>query len=377
MKEKFVLKCNFLKLIILLFFIPSLAFATVNITKFRNYSNNGKNYSVFYLTGNVDFNFFLVSAPSRIVVNLRNTRLKTALKMYSRDVIKNILNSYNGNKLKLTFYLKKSAKFRCYKYKINDHNYRLVLVLYHQNNYSDHLRNIIVVIDPGHGGKDPGATGSRGTYEKNVMLAIAKFLKQDLDTQRGFSARLTRSADKYIRLRHRLSIARKYKADMFISIHADIYKNSKISGASIYALSERGATSEAARWVAKKENKSELGNILENKNKSLRSVLINLAQTASIRKSLKIGNSILGQLKKVTKLHDKSVEQAAFIVLKEPDVPSLLVEVGFLSNKREELKLRSKYYQKKIAYSLMLGIKKYFTKHPVVGTYLYANKNTR
>lgn len=190
------------------------------------------------------------------------------------------------------------------------------------------------MIDPGHGGKDPGASGVRGTHEKDVVLAISKKLAALINRQPGFRAVLTRSTDRYIPLRTRLAIARKYKADMFVAIHADAWKERDAKGVSVFALSSRGATSEAARWIANRENKSELmgGVALQDKSNMLKSVLINLSQTATVRASLKIGDNLLEAFRHITTLHHSRVEQAAFVVLKSPDIPSLLVETGFLSN---------------------------------------------
>ncbi|MDF1796084.1 MAG: N-acetylmuramoyl-L-alanine amidase [Coxiellaceae bacterium] len=243
------------------------------------------------------------------------------------------------------------------------------------------LRKVVIVIDPGHGGKDPGATGRRGTHEKNVVLSISRQLQQLINQQRGFKAVLTRTGDYYLSLRKRLAIARKYKGDMFIAVHADAFKNRKAHGASVYALSERGATSEAARWLAQRENKSELmgGVDLSDKGHLLRSVLIDLSQTATISASLKIGNDMLQSLRQVTSLHHSAVEQAAFVVLKSPDIPSLLVETGFISNRHEENNLRSRRYQRRIANALMHGIKRYFVTYPPRHTWLayYKNKTQR
>lgn len=223
-------------------------------------------------------------------------------------------------------------------------------------------RNIIVVIDPGHGGKDPGAAGPSGHREKNVVLAISKLLQRYINQQPGFRAELTRNGDYFIPLRQRLAIARHDKADMFVAIHADAFRNTTAHGASVFALSERGATSEAALWIASSENKSEqLGEVnLSDKDQLLKSVLINLSQNHTIAVSLKIGYALLDQLNRFADLHHGSVEQAAFVVLKSPDIPSLLVETGFLSNRDEERRLMNISYQKRIAYGLMLGIKDYF-----------------
>lgn len=237
-------------------------------------------------------------------------------------------------------------------------------------------RRIVVVIDPGHGGKDPGATGPRGSHEKKVVLAIARYLQADINKLPGFKAVLTRKSDYFVPLRGRLAIARKYKADMFISIHADAFIRRSARGASVFALSQRGATSEAARWLAKRENESELmgGVDLNDKNHVLKSVLIDLSQTAAIGASLKIGHGIIKSLKRVTPMHHDRVEQAAFVVLKSPDIPSLLVETGFISNPEEERNLNSRRHQRRLAQALTQGIRNYFEAHPPRGTWLFAHR---
>ncbi len=233
-------------------------------------------------------------------------------------------------------------------------------------------RPIIIVIDPGHGGKDPGTTGPGGTHEKDVVLAVSKQLQELINAEPGFHAELTRTGDYFIPLRGRLTIARKDKADMFVAIHADAFKNDTELGASVFALSERGATSEAARWLAEKENSSELlgGATLPTQDSILRSVLIDLSQTNTISESLQIGTSVLQQLSKVSLLHHERVEQAAFVVLKSPDIPSILVETGFLSTPQQERQLKNPQYQHKIAMAIMLGIKSYFMRNPPPGTML-------
>lgn len=239
-------------------------------------------------------------------------------------------------------------------------------------------RDIIVVIDPGHGGKDPGAIGRSGFQEKTVVLAIAKRLARSINRQSGFRAKLTRQGDYYISLRERLMIARRAKADLFISIHADAFHNPASHGVSVFALSQRGATSEAARWLAHRENVSEtLGDEkLANKDQLLSSVLINLSQNHTIGESLKIGESMLMHFNSFSKLHHRHVEQAAFVVLKSPDIPSLLVETGFLSNAHEERRLATPWYQERVAHALMTGVKQYFLTNPPPGT-LLAMKQAR
>jgi N-acetylmuramoyl-L-alanine amidase len=225
-----------------------------------------------------------------------------------------------------------------------------------------------IVIDAGHGGKDPGAVGARGIKEKEVVLAIAKKLAEYINQQPNMHAVLTRDGDYFVPLRDRLKLARKGKADLFMSIHADSYFNNSATGASVYTLSHRGATSEAARWLAKRENDSELGgadlNELGSQNVLLRSVLIDLAQAATTTDSLRLGSSILNAFDVFTKLSRSRVEQAPFVVLKSPDIPSVLVETGYISNPHEELRLRDAKYQAQLARALFNGIHSYLKKYP-------------
>ncbi|MDR3491596.1 MAG: N-acetylmuramoyl-L-alanine amidase [Gammaproteobacteria bacterium] len=229
-------------------------------------------------------------------------------------------------------------------------------------------RKIIIVIDAGHGGKDPGTVGARGTKEKDVVLRIAQSLKQLIDDEPNMRAVLTRHGDYFVTLRDRLRLARKDKGDVFIAIHADSYFNNQSTGASVYALSRHGATTEAARWLAKRENYSELGGVnfsgLGDKSYVLRSVLIDLAQTATITDSVRLGGNVLTSLKNVTNLHYARVEQAPFMVLKSPDIPSILVETGFLSNPVDEENLRDVEHRDQLAQALLEGIKRYVAAHP-------------
>ena len=235
------------------------------------------------------------------------------------------------------------------------------------------MRKVVVVIDAGHGGKDPGASGPRGSHEKDVVLSIPQDLYTDVNQTAGMRAVMTRSGDYYLTLRQRLQKARAAKADIFIAVHADAYQDPQSRGASVYALSVKGASSEAARWLAEKENYSELGGVnLNDKNDVLRSVLIDLSQTATISASLKLGGAVLGQLHQFTPLHHDSVEQARFVVLKSPDIPSILVETGFLSNSKEEVQLRNPQYQQKVAKAILQGAITYFYQQPPEGTWIAA-----
>lgn len=220
-----------------------------------------------------------------------------------------------------------------------------------------------VVVDAGHGGKDTGAIGPSGIAEKNIVLAIAKKLAQKINQQPNMRAVLTRDGDYFVTLRNRLMLARKHEADLFVAVHADAYMNALAQGASVYALSSRGATSEAARWLAQRDNYSELGGVeldgLQDDSTMLRSVLIDLAQTATIRDSLRLGKTVLSALSDVSTLHYRRVEQAPFVVLKSPDIPSILVETGFVSNPVEAKRLTDSRYQDQLAQAIMGGISKY------------------
>ncbi len=227
-------------------------------------------------------------------------------------------------------------------------------------------RPIVVAVDPGHGGEDPGAVGPRGTYEKNVTLAIAKRLVAMLGAQPGMRAMLTRDDDYFVPLNVRVQKARRVQADLFISIHADAFTTPTARGSSVFALSEHGATSAAARWLAQRENDADLigGINLDSKEPFLARTLLDLSQTAQINDSLRVGRAVLDGIGAVNALHKGSVEQAGFAVLKAPDIPSILVETAFISNPDEELKLKSDRYQQKFAESISNGVKRYFAQNP-------------
>lgn len=229
-------------------------------------------------------------------------------------------------------------------------------------------RIITIAIDAGHGGEDPGAKGASGSYEKDITLAIAKKLKARIDKERNMRGVLTRKGDYFLHLHKRVINARKMKADLFISIHADAFTNPKAHGSSVFALSERGATSASARYLAKKANDADLigGVSLKNKDPILRKTLFSLQQEATINDSLKLGKAVLHRMQYVNKLHKKHVEQAGFAVLKSPDIPSILVETAFISNPEEERKLKSAAHQKRLVDAIVKGVKKYFSANPAL-----------
>ncbi len=229
-------------------------------------------------------------------------------------------------------------------------------------------RFITIAVDAGHGGEDPGAKGANGSHEKDITLTVAKRLKKRLDAETQYRAILTRDGDYFIPLHGRVVKARKLKADLFVSIHADAFTNSAARGSSVFALSERGATSASARYLAKKENESDLigGVSLDDKDPVLARTLLDLSQTATINDSLKLGKAVLTQIGEVNKLHKGRVEQAGFAVLKSPDIPSILVETAFISNPEEERNLNDETYQEKLVDAIVAGIKKYFAGNPAV-----------
>jgi N-acetylmuramoyl-L-alanine amidase len=227
-------------------------------------------------------------------------------------------------------------------------------------------RLITVALDPGHGGEDPGAIGARGSYEKNIVLSIAKRLKNKIDQEDSMRPFLTRDGDYFVPLHRRVFKARQVEADLFISIHADAFIQPHAKGASVFALSQQGATSSAARWMANKENASDLigGINIKTKDKQVAHLLLDMSTTAQINDSLRVGNSVLRNIGNFAPLHKNRVEQAGFAVLKAPDIPSILIETAFISNPQEEKKLNDETYQERIADAILAGIKDYFAKNP-------------
>jgi N-acetylmuramoyl-L-alanine amidase len=227
-------------------------------------------------------------------------------------------------------------------------------------------RLVTITLDPGHGGEDPGAVGRGGSYEKNVTLAVAKRLKAKIDAEPNMRAVLTRDSDFFVPLQVRVQKARRIQSDLFVSIHADAFIRPDAHGSSVFVLSESGASSSAARYLAQKENAADLigGVNIDVKDPMLARTLLDLSQTATISDSLKLGKSVLGELGTINRLHKGSVEQAGFAVLKAPDIPSILIETAFISNPEEEKRLNDDAYQDKMAEAIFSGMKKYFAKNP-------------
>ncbi|MCB1756149.1 MAG: N-acetylmuramoyl-L-alanine amidase [Gammaproteobacteria bacterium] len=245
--------------------------------------------------------------------------------------------------------------------------------------HKDELREIVVAIDAGHGGRDPGAVGPKKTREKDITLAVARKLNKRLASVEGIKPVMIRDKDVFVSLRERTRKAREHKADLFISIHADAFPKKNASGSSVYALSLKGASSEAAQWLADKENAADLfgGVSLDGRTEELRKTLIDLAQNATLESSLGLGDHMLEEIRRVSKLHKSSVEQANFAVLKSPDIPSVLVETAFISNPKEEQKLRTDIFQDRLAKALHNAVMGYFERKAPPGTILASRLETR
>ena len=342
----------------------------------------------------------MLKNPERIVVDLKNIVLNDALKELSYKVkgidpnIKKIrVAQFNPKVTRIVIDLKTSARVKIFSLNpIKKYNYRLVIDVYpkEQDEITNLLKQlekkssdkevvepndkklIIVAIDAGHGGEDPGAIGAKGTKEKIVNLQISKRLKKLIDKEPSMKAVLIRTGDYYIPLGKRVSKARKIKADIFISIHADAFKKRKVRGSSVFALSEKGATSAFAKFIAGNENEADLigGVSIDDKEPILARTLLDLSQSVTINDSLKLGKNVLTEIKSVNRLHKKRVEQAGFAVLKAPDIPSILIETAFISNRKEEMNLRSKYFQKKLSLGILKGIKKYIRGNSSMAFYI-------
>lgn len=344
--------------------------------------------------------FFTLDHPFRAVIDLQRTRARQGLRLPgARGIVASIrVGSRPHGALRVVLVLNSAAGVRTAWAHSRTHGLQLVLTLgeapaavaaaaaphaiptaiHAPHAPVDSGRDIIVAVDAGHGGQDPGAIGLRGTEEKNVTLAIARRLARQIDRQHGMRAVLTRNSDIFIPLRERMVLARHAKADLFVSIHADCIADRQIAGASVYILSLRGASSEAARWLAERENDADLkgGVQLDNKSSTLASVLLNLSQSATISESMTAARQVLASLDHSVPVRKSDVQQAAFVVLKSPDIPSMLVETDYISDPAEERKLRSPTRQQRIADAVFHGILGYFREHPPAGT-LFAEEHQK
>ena len=363
------------------------------VRNMRVWAGPDKTRAVLDLDGRVEYRLFTLSNPSRVVVDIESTSLSRELSL-SPDhsgVIGNVRHGvHNSRDLRVVFDLEGEAKAQSFLLEpAGQHGHRLVIDLYPEDAESSAERvravartveqtnrDMIVAIDPGHGGEDPGAIGPGGTFEKVVTLAIARELAELIDAEPGMRAVLVRTGDYYIPLRERYERARKAQADLFLSVHADAFRDFRVRGSSVYVLSRSGASSEAARLLAQSENKADLigGVRLDHSDDMLNTVLLDLSQSASLEYSNNAAESILGQLTQVGRVHRNRVERANFMVLRSPDVPSVLIEVGFISNPQDEQNLNTPQHRTRVARAIVGGVRNHFYQNAPQGSWFAANR---
>jgi len=368
---------------------------SVSATQIRNarlWRSDDKLRLVFDLSGPVSYKTFTLSAPDRLIIDLSGASLSGDFSQLalSETVIRSIRSGHFGKgDTRIVLDLSGPVQLNTFLLAPQDgQGHRLVLDLLSASKVAapsvpretpgktNHpKRDIIVVVDPGHGGKDPGAVGAKGEREKDVVLSISQLLARRLKREKGFDVKLVRNDDFFVPLRKRVDIARQHKADMFISVHADAAPRLTASGASVYCLSEGGATSATARFMAQRENGADLLGAtsllnLKDKDPMLAGVILDMSMNATIAASLQLGSTVLGSLAGITTLHQKRVEQAGFAVLKSPDVPSILVETGFISNARDSQRLVTARHQQAVADGLFEGLQRYFQKNPPADSYI-------
>ena len=369
---------------------PLPAMARTGVQRLRMSVDGDTTRLVFDMDGETEYSLFRLQSPDRLVVDLANTRALDDLEISpdSQAAIKSVRHAArNGGDLRVVFDLRKPVEPRSFQLMpARGAPHRLVLDLAstgsaaspadngraeNRGREPEELREVVVAIDPGHGGHDPGAIGPGGTREKDVVLEISRRLAERVDNERGMKAVLIRTGDYFLPLRERIERAREADADVFMSIHADAIANPNVQGSSVYMLSERGATSEAARFLAQRENQADmrLGGVpVANKDDSLANVLLDLAQSGTLEASNILAERVIDELHRVGKVRRPQVERANFAVLRSPDVPSILVEAAFISNPTEERRLRSASFQDSLADALLTGLRSYFSTHARPGT---------
>ena len=342
--------------------------AAVSVTDVRVWDEPEQTRVVLDISAAVKHSSFALDNPNRAVIDIRDVSAAPSLKAEHAGVVSGIRFGERGNALRMVLDLNESSQPRSYLLAPSgEYGYRLVVELPHALKRTRKVvslaqKNIVVAIDPGHGGEDPGAIGPSGVREKHVALQIAQRLKRLIDAEPGMHAILTREGDYFVALGKRREIAQRQRADLFVSIHADAFRDRRVYGSSVYILSQGGASSEHARVLASRENAADLvgGIAIQDKDDMLASVLLDISQSAAIEASLDLGHRMLSQLGGLGKLHKRSVQRAGFAVLKAPDVPSILIETAFISNPNEESRLRNPTQQEKLARSMRDGIMSYF-----------------
>ena len=368
----------------------SVAHAGTQITGARVHEAPDYTRAVFDTTAPARFTVFTLAGPDRVVVDLDNAQVAAGFSLtrvaLEGTTVKTIRGGPRGTGYRIVLEVSRPVTPKGFTLvPVAQYGDRLVVDLFGTTKPIEvpepglpapsGARDVLVVIDPGHGGEDPGAIGVGRIQEKNVVLAISREIVKELNATNGYRAELVRTGDYYVALRERTQIARKKRADMFVSVHADAFSSASVRGASVYTLSERGASSETARWLAEKENRSDLiggvGDVsLDDKDDLLAHVILDLSMDGNRVAGVGAGDSVLKSVGRITALHKRTVEQAGFVVLKSPDVPSMLVETGYLSHPNEARELAKPAYQKRIAKAIAGGLTSYMSAHPPPGTLL-------
>ena len=363
--------------------------APIQVENIRIWAAPDNTRIVFDVSGPVQHRIEQLQDPQRIVVDIQDAGLNTTLPQPAatdKYIYQLRSATQNQSDLRMVLDMKQDVEINSFLLPPNQgYGHRLVIDVSAINGREElqsvsvsktpaGTRDVVDAIDAGHGGDDPGARGPGGAREKDLVLQIAKQLAEMVNQERGMHALLVREGDYFMPLRKRMEKARQNKADLFISIHADAFRNSNVSGASVYILSERGASSEAARLLAERENASDLigGVSLDMEDDTLASVLLDLSQTASLEMSIDVADRVLASLKDLGNIHKRQVQSAGFAVLKSPDIPSILVETAYISNPVEEKKLRDAGYQQRMAGAVLQGLRGYFHEHAPEGTLLAA-----
>lgn len=365
------------------------------IRSLRVSSSDEHTRAVFDVSGPVQYKLFTLSNPDRLVLDLDSSTLASGFRAADPDgLLRGVRTArQDGGTLRVVFDLKSGVRPKSFLLPPADTlGHRLVVDLLPategaavpapvrtvQTALPSTDRNIVVAIDAGHGDKDPGARGPSGVWEKNIVLQVARELARQIDAEPGFEAFLVRDGDYYLVHQERYEKARRANADLFVSIHADAFYKPTAAGSSVFVLSTRGASGEAARWLADRENRELVGGVaLNDKDNTLAAVLLDLSQSATMKASDDVANYVLDAMKRVGKTHKPHVERANFIVLRSPDVPSMLIETGFISNPEEEKKLMDAAHRRRLAAAIVDGVRDYFNNQPPPGTWLASNAKAR
>lgn len=382
--------------LLLLFFASMATAAEVKSVRVKLGSDYTR--ATIELTDAAEYRVFTLAGPDRLVVDILNGRLRSSVDGGGKGLVRSVRSGQpEANRLRIVFDLTESVRPKSFIQNQSGRSQpRLVVdmvpasapkspaqtaskVAASDKAKGVQAREVVVAVDAGHGGEDPGAIGAKGTHEKMVTLKMAQLLAKRINAEPGMRAVLIRDGDVFIPLHQRFEKARDHKADLFVSIHADAALNRKAAGSSVYTLSTRGASNEAARYLAERENRSDLvgGVSLNGKDKMLAAVLLDLSQGATLEASAQAAEHVLASLTRMGKAHKRYVERANFVVLRSPDVPSLLVETGFISNPDEERKLSDAAHRDRVAEAVMLGLRDYFHAAPPPGTWIAANVKSR